>query len=68
MDERPGVLTPQQRKQLQQGLASCAACGDKAAYLREIGFPDPELEARRDHTANVIQRALEIDEQIKKGK
>ena len=65
MGEKQGVLTPAQRRALQQSLASCASCGDKLAYLRSIGVPNEELEARKDHTSNVIQAALDIDAEIK---
>lgn len=63
-----GLLTPAQRKALQQALAKCASCGDKTQYLREIGFPDEELEARKDHTASIVARALEVDQQLRDRK
>ena len=65
MDEKIGILTPTQRKNLQQSVAKCASCGDKLQYLRALGMPNEELEARRDHTANVSQAALDIDAEIK---
>lgn len=68
MEDKTGALTAAQRRTLQQGLADCASCGDKAAYLRAIGVPNEELEARKDHTSNVIQTALDIDTQLKARK
>lgn len=62
-DDKVGVLTPQVRRVLQQGLADCASCQAKLAYLRELGTPNEELEARADHTKSVIETALHIDQQ-----
>ena len=67
-EEKVGVLTPAQRRTLQQGLADCASCGTKLAYLREAGAPQEELELRRDHTANVIETALAVDAKLRDGK
>jgi hypothetical protein len=68
MEQSAGILTPQVRRQMQQGIADCASCRAKAAYLREIGLPNEELEQRAEHTATVIQAALDIDESLRKGR
>lgn len=65
---QPGVLTPTVRRTLQQGLADCTSCQSKLAYLREIGAPNEELEARADHTKSVIETALFIDQQRRESK
>ena len=62
-DTKMGVLTPAQRRAMQQGVADCASCKSKLQYLREIGTPNEELEARSDHTQAVLQTALAIDQQ-----
>lgn len=61
MNDNPGILPPATRKQYQQALASCASCGSKLDYLRQLGVPNDELELRNAHTQQTIQTALDID-------
>lgn len=61
MSEPIQPLKPAQRKALQQSLADCIDCGSKLDYLRQIGRPQEELEARVVHLQATIEQALTID-------
>lgn len=54
-------LKPAQRKALQQALAKCVSCDSKLEYLRRIGMPQEELEARLTHLNTTVEEALRLD-------
>ena len=61
-------LKPAQRRALQQSLARCVACDSKLQYLRSIGVPQDELEARLTHLHGTIETALSMDREAQQRK
>lgn len=63
----PGILNDNQRKTIANVIRTCNQCEPKLALLRELGMPAEEEEERVRLLRDAANRALEIDDNARRG-